>query len=271
MPVSYFGDEDLPFTHENVWFVHLILTTYAMQSFQTSTPYRHQCAVCNDTRLALSAGVTSVLEKKQKPPKVWFRHHSSHSHLLLISCSSPSHLLSSKAEHLMLSWRSNTNRYLGNAMPTRTGVHRVNIFAIGERCLMFQINKMHCSKRIKPLWMMLSIFYQQAMEHYARSPGARFCWYCSGSEQYLANPGGRQATELADKPGRHHQIKGVLREAVFSVWTFFSCGIPQGGCAIRMICFEITIIHINEKTYVTKNSFLPCQIIWFLRCCICYL
>ena len=38
---------------------------------------------------------------------------------------------------------------------------------------------------------------------------------------YLANPGRRQATELADKPGRHHQIKGVLREAVFSVWTFF--------------------------------------------------
>ena len=72
---------------------------------------------------------------------------------------------------------------------------------------------------------------------------------------YLANPGGRQATQLADKPGRHHQIKGVLREAVFSVWTFFSCGIPQGGCAIRMICFEITITYISEKNTCYKKQF----------------
>ena len=71
---------------------------------------------------------------------------------------------------------------------------------------------------------------------------------------YLANPGRRQATELADKPGRHHQIKGVLREAVFSVWTFFSCGIPQGGCAIRMICFEITITYISEKKHMLQKT-----------------
>ena len=71
---------------------------------------------------------------------------------------------------------------------------------------------------------------------------------------YLANPGGRQATELADKPGRHYQIKGVL--------DVFLCGIPQGGCAIRIICFEITITYINEKNICYKrNSFLPCQII----------
>ena len=71
---------------------------------------------------------------------------------------------------------------------------------------------------------------------------------------YLANPGRRQATELADKPGRHHQIKGVLREAVFSVWMFFSCGIPQGGCAIRMICFEITITYMTQGKIDLRNE-----------------
>ena len=63
---------------------------------------------------------------------------------------------------------------------------------------------------------------------------------------YLANPGGRQATELADKPGRHYQIKGVL--------DVFLCGIPQGGCAIRIICFEITITYISEKKHMLQKT-----------------
>ena len=63
---------------------------------------------------------------------------------------------------------------------------------------------------------------------------------------YLANPGRRQATELADKPGRHYQIKGVL--------DVFLCGIPQGGCAIRIICFEITITYISEKKHMLQKT-----------------